>query len=394
MNSSDTNINLNAEKIKKIINMPVSSAVVSQRKKQAKTLYTKVVLKPFKKGNDIVYQFSCYENKKVFHKNLNSKEAGDYILELLSEEFEQCVIFSQSTDYHITAFNGKIKIKSKQKEAKEIGAQDLSHNRSKNYVITAEEGADFLYELGILGKNGEIKHDKYAKFKQINRYLEFIADIKDSLPKDKTIKIVDFGCGKAYLSFALYYYLVKKLKLKAEIIGLDLKEDVIKTCQTLADKLGYNNLIFKCGDIGTYSEEDPFDMVISLHACDTATDEALYKGIIWKSKVILAVPCCQHELNPQVENESNEGILRFGLLKERLSSIITDSYRALLLESVGYKCDIAEFIDLSHTPKNLLIRAVFTNKANKKSLLQAQEIKKQWQFEQRLETLLKQNKLL
>ena len=205
---------------------------------------------------------------------------------------------------------------------------------------------------------GRVVKSKYHKFKQINRYLEFIEDILPALQKEDTIRIVDFGCGKSYLTFALYYYLKIIQNKNIDIIGLDLKKDVIEDCSRLKDKLGYQGLTFIKGDIKDYENGDKIDMVVSLHACDTATDYAIAKAVSWGAKVIMAVPCCQHELNRQIVCAPLQEILKYGVVKERISALITDAYRADCLEKMGYEAQILEFIDLEHTPKNLLIRAV------------------------------------
>ena len=376
------------ERIFEILNKSIHSAVISQKQKGVNTVYNKIEIKQFEKNGEDFYQFCFVEDKKVTHKNLQKEKAVKLILEKLENEFFQCAIFGLENDYHITSFSKKIKIKTMLASKKVLS---LSHDKKKNYIINEDEGADFLIELGVCTKEGKLKKDKYPKFRQINKYLEFIDSLKDKFPKNRAIKIVDFGCGKAYLSFALYYYLTIKLGLKAEVLGLDLKKDVVEHCEKLARKLDYKGLSFSTGDIGKYQSETAFDMVISLHACDTATDEALYKGVLWKSKIILAVPCCQHELNPQLKSETNVGLLRFGLMRERIATIITDTARSLLLESVGYKCEMAEFIDMEHTPKNILIKAVYTGKKSEKSAEQNKKLKEEWNFTQRLDDLI--NKL-
>lgn len=215
-------------------------------------------------------------------------------------------------------------------------------------------------------KEGKIVHSRYDKFRQINRFLEFIEDILPQLDKSSKQTIIDFGCGKSYLTFAMYYYLKVLKGYDIRIIGLDLKEDVIEHCQELADGYGYTELQFLTGDIASYSGVDKVDMVVTLHACDTATDYALYKAVKWGAAVILSVPCCQHEANGQIQNSEIADILKYGILKERMAALITDGIRANLLEQCGYKTQILEFIDMEHTPKNLLIRAVKDKKANNK----------------------------
>ena len=236
----------------------------------------------------------------------------------------------------------------------------LSHNRKKHYLLEEGIPVPFLVQLGVMTPDGRVVKARYDKFRQINRYLEFVEDILPSLPKGREISIIDFGCGKSYLTFALYYYLHEKQGYDVHITGLDLKEDVITECGRLAKSFGYDKLEFLHGDIADYTGTDEVDMVVTLHACDTATDYALYKAIKWNAKVIFCVPCCQHELNKQIDDSSRMPIMKYGLIKERVSALYTDALRANMLEAQGYKTQILEFIDMEHTPKNILIRAVKT----------------------------------
>lgn len=251
-------------------------------------------------------------------------------------------------------------------------AEYQSHNRKKQYLIEEGKPVQFLQHLGVMSIDGTVIADKYSKFKQINRFLEFIDDIlEDIIPKDgKPLSIVDFGCGKSYLTFAVYHYLSEIKGIPVSITGLDLKDDVITLCTTLAKEFQYTNLEFKCASIESYFERlsnegltGP-DLVISLHACDTATDYALASAIAQKTKAILCVPCCQHELNTSLQKEKNleesafSPFYRFGLIRERFSSLATDLLRALLLEQHNYDVQVLEFVDFSHTPKNILIRAL------------------------------------
>ena len=213
-------------------------------------------------------------------------------------------------------------------------------------------------DLGVQTKEGKIVRSNYDKFRQINRYLEFIADVMPNFPKDRCINIIDFGCGKSYLTFALYYYMKILCKRDIKVIGLDLKEKVIEDCNALAVRYGYDNLKFITGDVSTYTGEGNVDMVVTLHACDTATDYAIEKAVKWGAKVIFTVPCCQHEVNKQIENEQLKPLLKYGLIKERMSALITDAIRANILEEQGYQVQVMEFIDMEHTPKNILIRAI------------------------------------
>lgn len=234
----------------------------------------------------------------------------------------------------------------------------MSHNRVKRYILEEGIPVPFLIDLGVQTGDGKIMRARYDKFRQINRFLEFIEDILPTLPKEETVRILDFGCGKSYLTFAMYYYLHCLKEYDVEITGLDLKEDVIDNCNQLAAKYGYEKLHFCKGNIADYKMKDSVDMVVTLHACDTATDYALEKAVRWNAKIIMSVPCCQHEVNRQIQNKELASILQYGIIKERMSALITDAVRAQLLEAQGYDTNILEFIDMEHTPKNLLIRAV------------------------------------
>ena len=252
---------------------------------------------------------------------------------------------------------------------------DLSHNRKKHYILEEGKAVPFLQDLGVMTKEGEIVRTKFDKFRQINRFLEFIEDILPELDKGRELTILDFGCGKSYLTFAMYYYLHELKEYDIRIIGLDLKKEVICHCNELSEKYGYEKLRFLEGDIADYTGVNKVDMVVTLHACDTATDYALAKAVGWDAKVILSVPCCQHELNRQIRNEVLEPVLRYGLLKERMAALITDGLRAQYLEREGDEAQILEFIDMEHTPKNILIRAVKRNqKADQKESVRRQQI--------------------
>lgn len=342
------------------------------KKKIAKKKIRPVLIK------DILYfQETAYVGTKVLHENMTREELIDRLLADM-EMFRQCELESVTWQASILiSKKGTLTIKKRRKktaedDVKQNGTEmshgtaqvqtDLSHNRKKQYIMEEGTPADFLVELGVQTKQGKVVHAKYDKFRQINRFLEFIQDIVKELPEKKRLHIIDFGCGKSYLTFAMYYYFHEICKRDIDIVGLDLKEDVIQTCNGLAQKLQYENLKFQKGDISHYTEEGAaVDMVVTLHACDTATDFALDKAIKWGAKVILSVPCCQHEVNRQIKSREWEPVLKYGLLKERLSAILTDAVRANLLEESGYTTQILEFIDMEHTPKNLLIRAVKRN---------------------------------
>ena len=232
------------------------------------------------------------------------------------------------------------------------------HNRKKKYILGEGTPVDFLVELGVMTKEGKVIQARYDKFRQINRFLEFVEDVRGYMPEDREMTIIDFGCGKSYLTFAMYFYLTVLRGYEVRMVGLDLKEDVIARCNALSRKLGYDKLVFVYGDIAQYKGLNRADMVVTLHACDTATDYALAKAVEWGAGVILSVPCCQHEMNRQIKNEVLAPLFKYGLIKERTAALFTDAIRARLLEQQGYQVQVMEFIDMEHTPKNILIRAV------------------------------------
>ena len=234
----------------------------------------------------------------------------------------------------------------------------MSHNRQKRYILKEGCAVPFLVDLGVMTREGKIVNSRYDKYRQINRFLEFIEDILPNLNQEEETTIIDFGCGKSYLTFAMYYYLKVLKEYPVRIIGLDLKQDVIDHCNRLARQYGYDRLDFYHGDIASYEGVDHVDMVVTLHACDTATDHALAKAVNWGAKVILSVPCCQHELAKQISCDIQKPVLQYGLIKERMAALYTDAIRAQVLERCGYRTQILEFIDMEHTPKNILIRGI------------------------------------
>lgn len=350
--------------LEKNLNENTLRAVVSNRR--SKQVSQKLVFRPFMEKNKLMFQREEYANNQVFHENMDKETAVEQICTFLERDYKQLdLLCEQSSFSALVSKKGKSTIKeNKNQLAKKI---DLSHNRKKRYILDTDEVIPFLVDLGVQTKEGKIINKKYKKYKQINRFLEFVKDVLPELPKDRPVKIIDFGCGKSYLTFAVYYYLQIMNGRDVEMIGLDLKKDVIAHCNRMAEKYGYTSLHFLKGDISTYDGADSADMVITLHACDVATDFALDKAVHWNAKVILSVPCCQHELNAQIENDVLEPLLKYGILKERFAALLTDALRANLLEQNGYEVQILEFIDMEHTPKNLLIRAVKQGeKADKK----------------------------
>ena len=347
----------------------------------------KICARPMLKNKSLLFQIEEYTKTQVFHKNLTAGDAGSYLTGKLSSDtssqtasFKNALVETQSfTANVLVSKKGTITIKKKMNASAKQPKISLSHNRKKKYILEEGIPVPFLIDLGVMTQNGNIVNAHYDKFRQINRFLEYIEDILPSLPTDRELRILDFGCGKSYLTFAIYYYLKVLKGYPVRITGLDLKEDVIRHCNELAVKYGYDKLEFLCGDIAYYDGCSQVDMVVTLHACDTATDYALAKAVGWGAKVILSVPCCQHELNKQMKNELLSPVLHYGILKERMAALMTDGLRAQILEANGYRTQILEFIDMAHTPKNLLIRAVYNghcadNKAQINELLAAFDI--------------------
>ena len=327
----------------------------------------KIKIRPVRLKGELLFQVEEFKGKQVFHQNLSLDDAISYCSTQSENYFKQTQIMTTLESITILiSKKGKVTIK-RQKTSNRSNkntSQELSleHNRSKQYILKEGIPVPFLIELGVMNADGSIVRQRYDKFKQINRFLEFIQDILPKLPKNKDLTIIDFGCGKSYLTFAMYYYLKELNNYSIRIIGLDLKDDVINHCNELSKRYGYDGLTFLHGDIADFTGVDSVDMVVTLHACDTATDYALYKAINWNAKVILSVPCCQHELNKQIKNETLAPIFSYGLIKERMASLMTDGLRGKILELVGYKTQLLEFIDMEHTPKNILIRAVYQGK--------------------------------
>lgn len=319
--------------------------------------FIKIKVRPVMIRDSLYFQVSRYTDKQVFHENMTAEDALETLSGWILHDFRQAQIRMQ--DEMVTVLvskKGKATVKSK--KAACIETQNLEHNRKKQYIIEEGTAVPFMIDLGVMTESGKIIRTRYDKYRQINRFLEFIEDILPELPTDRTVHIIDFGCGKSYLTFAMYYYLKVLKHYDIRITGLDLKQKVIEDCQALADRYGYDGLQFLCGDIADYNGTDEVDMVVTLHACDTATDYALYKAVKWHASVILSVPCCQHELNRKMQCETLSRAFQYGLIKERTAALMTDAMRGQLLEMKGYKTQLLEFIDMEHTPKNILIRGV------------------------------------
>ena len=393
----------------------------------------KAKLRPMEQKGELLFQLESFTKTQAFHKNLTVEETKDELAKLL-EEFRQVQVETVSEDITVLiSKKGKATIKRKRKKV-QAKAADLSHNRKKKYIL--EEGivVPFLQDLGVMTQDGKIVRTKMDKFRQINRFLEFVEDILPQLDKDRELTLLDFGCGKSYLTFAVYYYLKVLKGMNIRIIGLDLKEDVIRIigldlktdvilhCNELAKKYGYEKLTFLVGDIADYEGVDQVDMVVTLHACDTATDYALAKAVGWNAKVILSVPCCQHEVNKQLEKQRNlhsgkmksktevmevsemlgdqlasmeevlGPIMDYGLLRERFAALVTDGLRAKHLESEGYETQVLEFIDMEHTPKNILLRAVKKGSPAAKSRKEAEDCERFLKIQPTLGMLLAEQK--
>lgn len=342
--------------LKNTLNEQFIQAVISNPRTKEGIL--KIKVRPVEIRGVRMIQCESFTKTQVFHENLEIQEAVQRMDHAMGE-FRQMQLSSGEMDYTVlVSKKGKVTIQKRKVEGRTAACSDISHNRRKRYILEEGIPVPFLQDLGVMTQEGKIVRTKFDKFRQINRFLEFIEDILPQLNKKQEVTILDFGCGKSYLTFAMYYYLHVLKHYDIRIIGLDLKADVIRHCSALAEKYGYEKLTFLEGDIADYDGVDTVDMVVTLHACDTATDYALAKAISWGAKVILSVPCCQHELNGQMKNEILAPVMRYGLLKERFATLVTDGLRAEYLEHAGYHVQVLEFIDMEHTPKNILLRAV------------------------------------
>ncbi len=346
------------------------SKIVLSAPAQTETRYQKAVIQKLETG----YQVARYTEKQVFHENIGSERLGEVCREAMETSYHQLNAWAQGYEMAVRVTRkGKV-LYSRRKSSEAAALPPVSHNRKKNYLLPEGQVIEPLVDMGIFSKEGKVLKPMYDKYKQINRFLEIIDDAvrKQELTQ---LNIIDFGCGKSYLTFIVYYYLTKVRGLSVRMIGLDLKEDVIAECNQAAKKYGYEGLSFQVGDIGGFQCPFPVDMVITLHACDTATDYALSNAIAWGSKMIFSVPCCQHELNSQLHTEKLSLLTRYGIIGERFSALLTDAIRGNLLEYAGYRTQLLEFVDLAHTPKNILIRAVkapeLSEKARQKALEEA-----------------------
>ena len=386
------------EDLNKAINEIVSEDIlklVISNKVNKNVKYNKITFTLKVNNKKEYYQIEKYTDKQVFHENINKEILEEKVLEYLLENYKQLSAWSKDYNFDLKiSKKGKIFLKKKKSDNKNIIKK--SHNKEKNYILKEGMIIEPLIDLGVFTKEGKVVNSKYDKYKQINRFVEIIDDeIKKNNYKELTI--LDFGCGKSYLTFVLYYYFVEIKKINVKMIGLDLKEDVIKKCNDIAKRYNYDNLHFELGDINGFKYNNKVDMVITLHACDTATDYALYNAIKWNTKMIFSVPCCQHELNHQMKAESLKILTRYGIIQERVAALMTDSVRANLLECVGYKTQLLEFIDIAHSPKNILIRASkgkISNEKREKSLNEVKDLMKEFNFKPTLYNLLKEDNLI
>lgn len=346
---------------------------------------TKVRVRPFMKGSSLFFQIEEQKGTQAFHRNMSVDETCEELMQYM-EEMKQLQMEMKRFSFSIlVSKKGKVTIKKKVRTG-QAKAVDFSHDRKKRYILQEGTKIPFLVDLGVMTAEGKVVKARFDKFRQINRFLEFIEDVLPQLPKDKELTILDFGCGKSYLTFAIYYYLHELKGYDIRIIGLDLKKDVIRRCNELSEKYSYSKLKFLEGNIADYTGVNAVDMVVTLHACDTATDFALAKAVEWNATVILSVPCCQHELNGQIESGILKPVLKYGLIKERISALITDALRAEYLEGQGYDTQILEFINMEHTPKNILIRAIKTGQ--RKSMEEVEKCEKALHVSPTLKRLL------
>lgn len=380
--------------LEEVFKSEIIKIVISNKVKKDEK-YNKIAINLKENNKNKFYQIEKFTDKQVFHENIKINEISDKVGELIFGNYKQMTAWSNNEIFDLKiSKKGKIFLGKKKNDNSKIVAK--GHNKEKNYILKEGMIIEPLIDLGVFTKEGKVVNSKYDKYKQINRLIEIIDDeIKKNDYKELTI--LDFGCGKSYLTFVLYYYFVKIKNINVKMIGLDLKEDVIKKCNDIAKRYNYENLHFELGDINGFKYNNKVDMVITLHACDTATDYALYNAIKWNSKMIFSVPCCQHEFNSQMKANELSILTKYGIVQERVAALMTDSVRANLLECVGYKTQLLEFIDIAHSPKNILIRASKNNiskEKKEKSLNEVNNLIRTFNFNPTLYNLLKNDNLI
>ena len=381
--------------IDEMLNDDIVKIVISN-KMNKELKYNKISISIKEKNGSEYYQVEKFTEKQVFHENLNKEELSEKLFEYTAGNFKQVSAWSKDANYDLKiSKKGKVHLGRKKADNSKL-AVNKSHNKEKNYILKEGMIIEPLIDLGVFTKEGKVINSKYDKYKQINRFVEII---DDEIKKNdyKQLTILDFGCGKSYLTFVLYYYFVEIKKIDVKMIGLDLKEDVIKKCNDIAKRYKYDNLHFELGDINGFKYNNKVDMVITLHACDTATDYALYNAIKWNAKMIFSVPCCQHELNAQMKSDDFSILTKYGIVQERIAALMTDSIRANLLECAGYKTQLLEFIDIAHSPKNILIRASkykISDEKKQKSLKEVDNLINEFNFKPTLYNLLKNEEII
>ena len=332
----------------------ITHATLSKPSRRDPARPTKLTVRPVRVGGEVRYLWTRHFSTRAEDEHLSAGESERRLVELLRDGFRQGLLHTTEADFQVLS-SGEPRVL--RRPATRPGLE-LDHDRRKRYILEEGKPVPFLVELGVMTPEGKVRARRYGKFRQVNRFLELVEDVLPALRLEGSLRVVDFGSGKSYLTFALHHCLHELHGRELELVGLDLKRDVVDRCEALARTLGAEGLRFEVGDIAGFEVSGPVDLVVSLHACDTATDAALERAVRWESDLILAVPCCQHELLGQISNESLGPLLRHGLLRERFAADVTDAVRAQLLGLVGYDVQLVEFVELEHTPKNVLIRAV------------------------------------
>ncbi len=360
--------------------------IALSEKKNKDYEYAKITARPFKSKKGLMWQLEKSKNNQVFHENMSEADFLFWLGNEAKKLYRQCCLTADGTTIHYTVFDDKIKRKV---TGNAVKTSLQSHNKEKEYILKQGENIPALVDLGVFTEDFRVIKSKYDKYKQINRFIEIVDDAFQKLGKD-SITILDFGCGKSYLTFIIYHYFTSIKGIKATVIGYDLKEDVVRHCNETAEKYGYESLKFYVNDVtkGELYKGD-VDMIITLHACDIATDYALYHAISHKVPHIFSVPCCQHEINSSIYKGGDfDLLLNHGLIKERFSALLTDSIRAEILKKCGYEVDVIEFVDFAHSPKNLMLRCKM-KKAQKPDLSEIEDLINKYGFNQKLYELVK-----